>query len=215
MLTVYDSFHAPGPTVVHVFSSLDPAIHLLIAGSYTPFLGILFPGELWAKVVFSGMWGAASIGVMLTSFYHGPAKMPIKLVLHILMSWAAVSCLKEMLVKLNQEGAVLLIAGGVLYTIGVLWFVRNAQTCGIPDHTLWHIFGMSRLGARIGLRGAGAAVNCSAWHGPRPLSRQRVRIECSGSFYCACRRLHVLDAAIRAFADFGHIKPAWANSGSP
>lgn len=138
--TLYHSFHALGPTVVRVFGILDhTAIYFLIAGSYTPFLGIMLSDEWWSQVLLGGMWSTAAIGVAITAFYHGRFKVPLELALYILMGWAALGCLGQMLAKLSVRGSVLLICGGVLYTVGVPWFVRDAQTFGIPDHTLWHL----------------------------------------------------------------------------
>lgn len=139
--TLYHSFFALGHVTVFVFSILDfCGIFLLIAGSYAPFLGILFHGEIWARVLMGGMWTVAAAGILLAAVYHGPCAGIIRLTLFLTMGWAAAICLPRIAAKLGRRGTRLLLLGGVLYTAGVPWFVRNGHTAGIPDHAIWHLW---------------------------------------------------------------------------
>jgi len=139
--TLYHALFALGQETVYIFSILDySGIFLLIAGSYSPFLGILFHGELWARVLLGCMWMTALLGILTAAFYRGPGQTAFRLSLFLTMGWSAVICLGRIARKLGNAGTGLLVGGGVMYTVGVPWFVRNRHTFGFPDHAIWHIW---------------------------------------------------------------------------
>mmetsp|Transcript_82999 Transcript_82999/g.130928 ORF Transcript_82999/g.130928 Transcript_82999/m.130928 type:complete len:504 (-) Transcript_82999:131-1642(-) len=139
--TLFHAFFALGHTVVHIFQLLDyTGIFILIAGSYTPFLSILFPGERWAQLLLIGMWTTAVCGIFTAAFYRGPFQTAIRLTFFLGMGWTAVACIGRIMRRMGTRGGILLIAGGVLYTGGVPFFVRGTHTLGFPDHAIWHIF---------------------------------------------------------------------------
>lgn len=139
--TLFHSFFAIGPTTVYIFNVLDfSGIFLLIAGSYAPFLGVLLVREPWALPMMSLMWITAAVGICTAAFYFGPGAVIIRLSLYITMGWACLICMKPMSQHLGRDGTILLVAGGVLYTAGVPWFVINRHVGIIPMHTIWHIF---------------------------------------------------------------------------
>eukprot|EP00933_Yihiella_yeosuensis_P031533 TRINITY_DN25106_c0_g1_i9.p1 TRINITY_DN25106_c0_g1~~TRINITY_DN25106_c0_g1_i9.p1 ORF type:complete len:500 (-),score=37.79 TRINITY_DN25106_c0_g1_i9:389-1888(-) len=142
--TLYHSFFALGRETVHIFKILDySGIFLLIAGSYSPFLGILFHDELWASILLAFMWLIALTGIYTAAFYRGPNQQLLRLSLYIGMGWTVVVCIRPMALKLGRNGLCLLFVGGCLYTGGVPFFVRGNHTFGLPDHTIWHLFVVS------------------------------------------------------------------------
>ena len=76
--------------------------------------------------------------------YRGPWKEKFQLGSYIVMGWIAVLVVPDMVTRLGAhwEGIALLVAGGVGYTAGVPFFVKNGRTLNVPDHTIWHIFVM-------------------------------------------------------------------------
>ena len=58
------------------------------------------------------------------------------------MGWACVVCAREMYERMSPEpmGLALLVGGGVFYTAGVPFCIKDKRTFGVPDHTIWHIF---------------------------------------------------------------------------
>jgi len=139
--TLFHSFFGLGSTVVWVFGVMDHcAIYLLIAGTYCPFLWILFPRDPYADRLLAVMWAAAFAGMGTNAFYYGQGKSVIGLTLYLGMGWSCTLRLREMVRRLGPSGTRLLVLGGLLYTGGVPLFIKNRRTCGIPDHTLWHLF---------------------------------------------------------------------------
>jgi len=139
--TLYHSFFALGPTMVQIFGVLDHcAIYLLIAGTYCPFLWIMFPRDVAATRLLAVLWVAALAGMLTTAFYHGPGKEYIGLTLYLGMGWSCLTRIGELMRRLGPQGTRLLVAGGLCYTGGVPFFVKNLRSFGVPDHTTWHLF---------------------------------------------------------------------------
>lgn len=138
---LYHSMQGLPPAAVRVFHALDHcAIFLLIAGSYCPFIWILFPGEPAAEMLLTVLWTAAFAGVFLSTFYDGPGKKVLNLTITLGMGWSCTSIMGQMLERLGPAGGRLLGLGGLGYTGGVPFFIRNKRTFGLPDHTIWHLF---------------------------------------------------------------------------
>merc|ERR1712217_734305 len=70
----------------------------------------------------------------------GPYAMPVRVSLYITMGWSVIVCIRPVARKLGCKAFSILFLGGVCYTGGVPWFVRNKHTYGVPDHTIWHLF---------------------------------------------------------------------------
>lgn len=113
--TLYHSFFALGHTTVYIFSLLDySGIFVLIAGSYAPFLGILFHGECWAIWLMRMMVSVAVAGIIVAAAYHGPGAEAVRLTLFLAMGWAVLACLPRIAAKLGRHGTALLALGGAL-----------------------------------------------------------------------------------------------------
>ena len=133
--TLYHAF--PQSRTKRVFRIFDHgAIFLLIAGTYTPFtLGLLRGG--WGWTLFGIVWGLAIIGVVLKSVGGtGPGKLSTGL--YLAMGWLAVVAAKPLWLNMPAWGLFWLLAGGVMYSAGVLFFVLDHRVR--YSHFIWHIF---------------------------------------------------------------------------
>jgi hemolysin III len=119
-----------------VFGTLDhAAIFLLIAGTYTPFTLVTLRGG-WGWSLFGVIWGLAIAGVVLEAVTRGRARR-LQLLLYLVMGWGVVLAAQPLLQGLARGGLVLILAGGLAYTLGVIFFVWRS----LPfHHAVWHVF---------------------------------------------------------------------------
>ncbi len=125
----------------HVFHVLDhSSIYLLIAGTYTPFTLISLRGTLgW--VIFGVVWGLAVIGVVSKSvamerFAHGRLAVLSALV-YLFQGWFIVFAARPLLHVIGWHGIAWLGAGGLAYTLGIIFFALDSRRY---FHAAWHIF---------------------------------------------------------------------------
>ncbi|MFQ5641851.1 MAG: hemolysin III family protein [bacterium] len=132
--TLYHSFQ--NPKVKHLFKIIDhAAIYLLIAGTYTPFMLVSLRGA-WGWTLFGIIWGLALSGIVFKAFYiHRFTKLSV--VFYILMGWLCVLALKKMQVSIPLGGLVWLAVGGVLYTVGIIFYAWQGLKY---SHAIWHLF---------------------------------------------------------------------------
>ncbi len=126
----------PISSVKQVFERVDNAtIYLLIAGTYTPFaLGLLRGGWGWSLLGIE--WGLAILGVAMTISIWPPIGW-LSLLLYLTMGWLILIALRPLRTHLAPKGLMLLVAGGVAYTIGVIFYVHG----DLPYyHAVWHTF---------------------------------------------------------------------------
>ncbi|MEZ7173167.1 hemolysin III family protein [Sporosarcina sp. OR05] len=119
-----------------LFSIFDhSAIYLLIAGTYTPFLLVTIKGALgWT--LFGIIWGLAIIGILFKVFFIHKYEV-VSLLFYIVMGWLIIFAIKPLYMLLPTEGLILLVAGGVLYTFGSVFYAWRK----IPyNHAIWHVF---------------------------------------------------------------------------
>ncbi len=111
------------------------SIFILIAGTYTPYLLVTLRGVLgW--VIFGIIWGVTLIGVILNAISLEKFKK-LSLICYIAMGWGVVLSIKPMAQNLALGGIVLLVAGGVVYTAGVVFYVLKKYRY---MHSVWHLF---------------------------------------------------------------------------
>ena len=134
--TLYHSFQ--NPPVKRVFRIIDhSAIYLLIAGTYTPFLLLCMRGT-WRWVLLGVVWGLALLGIGFKAFFTNRFRK-ISVLAYILMGWLCVLALREMLATIPSGGLILLAAGGIIYTGGVIFYIWRR----VPyNHAIWHLFVM-------------------------------------------------------------------------
>ncbi len=129
-------YHAlPSGRGKRVFGILDhAAIFLLIAGTYTPFALVTLAGG-WGWSLFAVIWALAICGIVLEVVSRGRVRR-VQLLLYLVMGWGIVGASRPLLKELAPAGLVLLLAGGLAYTLGVVFFVWRRPF----HHAVWHIF---------------------------------------------------------------------------
>lgn len=110
-------------------------IYLLIAGTYTPFTLVTLRGP-WGWTLFGVVWGLAAIGVAREARWAGRPKW-LSLALYLGMGWIMVIATRPLLLRLSPRGVWLLLAGGLFYTVGTVFYVRKAVRYA---HAVWHVF---------------------------------------------------------------------------
>jgi hemolysin III len=130
-------YHAlPSPRMKRALKILDHcAIYLLIAGTYTPFTLVTLRGG-WGWSLFAIVWALAMAGIVFKVWFidHFPI---LSTVLYLAMGWIAVVAIKPLLSSIPAHGLYWLVAGGVLYSIGVAFFAARRLRFG---HAIWHVF---------------------------------------------------------------------------
>jgi len=132
--TLYHSLVRTGAR--HVFHILDhSAIYLLIAGTYTPFALVTLRGPLgWT--IFGIQWGLAIAGVVFKSFAVDRYELASALV-YLAQGWFVVVAVVPLVHTLGWHGLLWLGAGGVAYTLGIIFFALDRLRY---FHALWHLF---------------------------------------------------------------------------
>ena len=118
------------------YKKLDhTAIYYLIAGTYTPFLSIGIPTAK-AHYLLIALWIIALIGTLFKLvFIHRFQK--VSLAAYLVMGWLAVLVMDDMQRYLSRDAIQLLIAGGLAYTVGTLFYaLKNVRY----THAIWHVF---------------------------------------------------------------------------
>lgn len=133
--TLYHAF--PRNRAKHVFRIFDhSAIFLLIAGTYTPFTLHVLPA-VWGWSLFGVVWALAAVGVVIKSVGNVQAGK-YSTALYVGMGWLAVVAAKPLYQALPFWGLFWLLAGGVMYSVGILFFAYDHRVR--YHHFIWHLF---------------------------------------------------------------------------
>ncbi|PYQ53903.1 MAG: hemolysin III [Acidobacteria bacterium] len=132
--TLYHSLRGPAKKVFHVFD--HSSIYLLIAGTYTPFTLVTLRGA-WGWWLFAIVWSLAIAGVLKDVFLHGRFRV-ISVTLYVLMGWLIVIAFAPLKRALPAAGIAWLAAGGVIYTLGIVFFALSKRV--LHMHGVWHLF---------------------------------------------------------------------------
>ncbi|MDP2867306.1 hemolysin III family protein [Methyloversatilis sp.] len=134
-------YHAlPAGKAKRVFRVLDhSSIFLLIAGTYAPFsLGVL--RGAWGWTLFGLVWSIAVAGIVFKAV--GKASHPVLSTgLYLLMGWLVVIAVDPMVTRVPLSGLLWLLAGGVFYTAGVVFYATDSRLQ--YGHFAWHLFVMA------------------------------------------------------------------------
>lgn len=141
MYTMSTLYHAlPVCNAKKIFRIFDHcAIFLLIAGTYTPYtLVTLRQVTGWVGwVIFGIVWGAAILGIILNAIdLKKYAKF--SMACYIIMGWCIVLSITTLLKGLDTGGLVLLLVGGIMYTVGAVVYAAGHKVKYM--HSIWHIF---------------------------------------------------------------------------
>ena len=112
------------------------SIYLLIAGSYTPICLVTLRGP-WGWSLFGIVWGLAVFGIVQEFVFKNTTRM-LSLVIYVVMGWVAVIALVQILHVMGVAGFAWLIAGGLFYTIGIVFYVMDTRVT--HAHGVWHLF---------------------------------------------------------------------------
>jgi hemolysin III len=130
-------YHSLKGQAKSVFKILDhQAIYLLIAGTYTPFMLVTLRGSIgwWMCGV---IWGLAITGIILEAVRRKGRRI-LSIVIYLVMGWMVVITLDPLLASFPINGFYWLLAGGIFYTVGIIFFILghwNQQA-----HGVWHLF---------------------------------------------------------------------------
>lgn len=133
-------YHALGVNrAKRVFRVLDHCtIFLLIAGTYTPISLVCFGGAIgW--VIFGIVWGVAALGIVMNAV-NLKKFAKLSMVCYIGLGWLVIFFFKPLLERLDSTSIVLLVIGGVIYTVGAIVYGVGKRVRYM--HSLWHFFVM-------------------------------------------------------------------------
>jgi hemolysin III len=132
--TLYHGLRSP--RIKHIFKIIDHcSIYLLIAGTYTPFTLVMLRGG-WGWSLFAVVWLLSFVGIIFKLFFINRF-MILSTVVYVLMGWLAIVAIKPMVAMIPPGCILWLVAGGLFYTVGVLFFAWHK----IPyNHAIWHVF---------------------------------------------------------------------------
>jgi hemolysin III len=111
------------------------AIYCLIAGNYTPFLIVMVRGGLgWT--LFGVLWACAITGTIVKIFHIGKYDV-LSTFLYVAMGWLGMFAIKSFIITVPHGGLVLLLIGGISYSIGVVFYLWERL---LFSHAIWHLF---------------------------------------------------------------------------
>lgn len=132
--TLYHSLRGRAKRILQKLDHLS--IYLLIAGTYTPFCLVTLRGA-WGWTLFGIVWGLALVGMLQEIKPRSEARI-MSLVIYATMGWVIVVAVKPLLDHLETAGLIWLIGGGLLYTIGIVFYAFDSRFR--HWHGIWHLF---------------------------------------------------------------------------
>lgn len=134
--TVYHSVRGRSKVIMQKLDHLS--IYLLIAGSYTPFCLVTLEGA-WGWTLFGIVWTLAAIGMLQEIKPRSEARV-LSIVIYAVMGWIVLIAVKPLIAALGMDGFIWLTGGGVLYTVGIIFFAYDSRFR--HWHGIWHLFVM-------------------------------------------------------------------------
>jgi hemolysin III len=133
--TLYHSFHRQRTKrALQVADHIG--IYLMIAGTYTPFAVVSLRHSHWGLFLLLAVWGIAGAGIVFKLFFTGRFNL-LSTAIYLGMGWLAVVALKPMLAAIPGPGMVLIGAGGLCFTVGVVFYLWKKL---VYHHAIWHLF---------------------------------------------------------------------------
>ncbi|MEO0997921.1 MAG: hemolysin III family protein [Pseudomonadota bacterium] len=132
--TVYHSLHRSQHK--RLYKLVDHcAIYLLIAGTYTPFLLVAMRNTAgwW---LFGTIWTLATAGILTKLCFRNRFRR-FSLVSYLVMGWLVVIAAPQVMEAVGSAGMAWLVAGGVSYTVGALFYAMKGLSF---NHAIWHLF---------------------------------------------------------------------------
>lgn len=132
--SLYHSVRGRAKAVLQKFDHCS--IYLLIAGSYTPF-ALVSLRETGGWTLLGAVWALALIGIVQEIWLAKGARV-LSLVIYVVMGWLALLVVSPLLLALTPAGFAWLAAGGVLYSVGIIFYVADRRWP--HSHGVWHLF---------------------------------------------------------------------------
>ena len=132
--TLYHSVRGRAKALLQKFDHCS--IYLLIAGSYTPFALVSLRGP-WGWSLLAAVWTLAVVGIAQEIWFAKGARV-LSLVIYLLMGWLAVLAVMPLWEALTPSGFAWLVAGGLFYTVGIIFYVADQRIR--HGHGFWHLF---------------------------------------------------------------------------
>jgi hemolysin III len=131
--TIYHALHEP--KAKFVMKKMDHiAIYFLIAGSYTFIILNRMMNEMGCTFL-AVLWGMALVGIWFKAKYAHRFNF-FSTMIYIFMGYILLFQPWAFLTVLTRDGAMLLIAGGLFYTVGAIFYLWKSLVWG---HTIWHL----------------------------------------------------------------------------
>ncbi len=130
-------YHAiPNPKAKQILQRLDHSmIFVLIAGSYTPFCLVTLKGVTGIGLCIA-VWSIAIVGIALQGVLIKQSKW-LNSLLYLTMGWLVLLVIEPLIESLPNTGLWLLTAGGLSYSLGVIFYIWKT----LPySHAIWHLF---------------------------------------------------------------------------
>jgi hemolysin III len=134
--TLYHSVRGRAKDVLRKFDHCS--IYLLIAGSYTPFALVSLRGA-WGWSLLGVIWGLALVGLAQEIWLARGARV-VSMIIYLLMGWLALVAAWPLWQALQSAGFAWLLAGGLLYTLGIVFYATDRKLR--HGHGVWHLFVM-------------------------------------------------------------------------
>jgi hemolysin III len=132
--------HGKAKDFFHNFDQI--AIYLLIAGTYTPLaLGII--REEWGWLMFGIQWAVALAGILVKAFIPNKFERGVNIfviISYVVMGWLLVFFLIPLINNLSTTGIILIFAGGLFYSFGIIFFKMEKIKF---SHLIWHLMVIS------------------------------------------------------------------------
>ena len=135
--TLYHSLRGRAKAIMQKLDHLS--IYLLIAGSYTPFCLVTLRGA-WGWWLFGIVWSMAIIGMLQEIKPRSEARV-LSVIIYAVMGWIVLVAVKPLLAALGGAGFAWLVGGGVLYTVGIIFYAYDQRFR--HWHGIWHLFVMA------------------------------------------------------------------------
>lgn len=132
--TVYHSVRGRAKVIMRKLDHLS--IYLLIAGSYTPFCLVTLKGA-WGWTLFGIVWTLGIIGMLQEIKPRTEARV-LSIIIYAVMGWIVLIAIKPLIAALGTTGFTWLAAGGVFYTVGIIFFAFDSRFR--HWHGIWHLF---------------------------------------------------------------------------
>ena len=129
-------YHSTRGAAKDIFRKLDYiAIYLVIAGTYTPFALVSLNGS-WGWTLFTAVWSLALLGIAQELWIAKGMRLT-SLAIYLIMGWLGLIVMEPLLYALSWKGLLWLASGGIIYTLGVIFYLFDEKFA--HWHGIWHL----------------------------------------------------------------------------